>query len=132
MIIFITSLVTFLTFLIAAIVKKEDGGYDMWCRKYTYIILAIVLGFCLFGMSIRIPLKKNIEYSIAEYENLKEQAEGLTREDLVDLDVLREEILSMNNKIDKNRIYCESPWCGVWFSEEIGNLQKLTYTGLRK
>ena len=92
------------------------------------IISSIVFIFMFFG----IKKNRDIEFEIAKYENLKMQAEGLTRNDIVDLDNLREEILQMNNKIDQNRIFCNSPWISVFYSKEIGNLQKLTYSGEKK
>ena len=128
MIIFGLTVLVFVVFLIWSFLRVPLSEYWWDLFPSTWIIPFITIIF----MFIEIPKEKEVEYSIAEYENLKEQSEGLTREDLVDLDILREEILSMNNKIDKNKIYSNSPWCGIWFSEEIGNLQKLTYTGLRK
>lgn len=128
MIIFGLTILAFVVFLVWSFLRVPLHEYWWDPFPMTWIITFVVIIF----MFIEVPKNREIEYSIAEYENLKEQAEGLTREDLVDLDILREEILSINNKIDRNKIYNNSPWCGVWFSEEIGNLQKLTYTGLRK
>lgn len=130
MIIFGTFLLIYLASLVLAIITKRNyKRYLDWCWKDTHILISVICFFVVLFMFFFIPKKRDVEYEIAKYENLKEQSESLTREDIVDLDKLREEILEMNNTIDRNKIYSSSPWISIWYKKEIGNLQKLTYTG---
>jgi len=32
----------------------------------------------------------------------------------------------MNNKIDKNKLYYNNIWIGIWYTEEYAKLEKLT------
>lgn len=121
-----------LSIIMFFLTKKKYSSSINWTIVDTFLVSAIISIFVFIFMFIGIPKKRDIEYKISKYENLRAQAEGLTRNDIVDLDNLREEILDMNNDIDKNKIYSKSPWISVFYSEEIGNLQKLTYTGERK
>ncbi len=122
-------LLSFIAFLLT---KKKYSSSIYWTITDTSLLLAIIFIVIFIFMFIGIPKKRDIEYKISKYENLRAQAEGLTRNDIVDLDNLREEILDMNNDIDKNKIYSKSPWISVFYSEKIGNLQKLTYSGEKK
>jgi len=78
------------------------------------------------------PTKARINYDIAKYEELKAEVQQMStiggnncELNLLARGDLFNEVRKMNNYIDKNRIMSESPWVGVFYSKEIGNLEKI-------
>ena len=66
-------------------------------------------------------------YEIEKYQNLREQVETLSGDDIVTGENLRNQVLKMNNEISKHKIYSKSSWVGVFYSEDIGNLEPLKW-----
>ena len=64
----------------------------------------------------------------SEYDNLKEQLADTEKDDIVTRENLRNQVLEMNNKIAEHRNFCHNGWVGMWYSEEIGNLEKLKWS----
>lgn len=67
-------------------------------------------------------LKSEHKSNLADYNNLRTQLEQSEYSP-----ELHEKTLEMNNKIDKNRIYNDNIWIGVWYDEELGKCEKIEW-----
>ena len=121
-----------IVYCIALIIFSDDDGF--WkSAGWTMGILTFV---CTIILTItEVPWKKNIEYDISRYQELKNEVQAVRRSDcdvllLLDKD-LYSEVRKMNNYIDKNKIYCDSWWIGWFYSSEIGDLPKISYIPLK-
>jgi hypothetical protein len=88
-------------------------------------ILTIIILICL------IKWPKIVEKNIIEYNELKTEVEQVYKIAPEQKSIIPEELFKsireMNVKIDKNALYCDSWWLGWFFSDEIGNLEKIEY-----
>ena len=76
---------------------------------------------------VGITLENDFEYTESQYYNLKSQVEYVDNDDIVTSENLRNQVLHMNNTIDKHRIYHKNFIIGDFYSERIGNLKKLEW-----
>lgn len=76
---------------------------------------------------VGITLENDFEYTESQYYNLKSQVEYVDKDDIVTSENLRNQVLYMNNTIDKHRIYHKNFIIGDFYSERIGNLKKLEW-----
>jgi len=76
---------------------------------------------------VGITLENDFEYIESKYYNLKNQVEYVDKDDIVTSENLRNQVLHMNNTIDKHRIYHKNFVMGDFYSERIGNLKKLEW-----
>ena len=109
--------------ILCCIFSKQNN--DWWFGAsiiFSLGLLCMMLSLC--------NINKNFEYTIEKYNNLKEQVEiynkmeDHTKIASVEYDI-REEVLNTNNMISKHKIMCNSIWVSCWYSEKIGNLEKL-------
>lgn len=77
--------------------------------------------FALVALGCCIKTKRSVECDINEYNEIKRAIEQTNGEGL------EEKVLEFNKKIDENRVNATSRWIGWYYSEEVGNLQKIDY-----
>lgn len=110
---------------IALIIWGDFGGYDgkeaADATGFGIILIASIVSIILL---CELPWKKSVEYDIAKYNNLKTEVLQTANCPIMQKELV-EEVDDMNNYIDKNRIYKTSLWKGWFYSEKIGNLEKI-------
>lgn len=88
-------------------------------------VIAIIVLICLMKWP------KIVEKDIIKYNELKTEVEQVYKIAPEQKSIIPEELFKsireMNVEIDKNALYCDSWWLGWFFSEEIGNLEKIEY-----
>ena len=90
--------------------------------------LSIPLGFVLVIMAINLmTLSDDFGFEKEKYYNLKEQVEHIETDDVVTAENLRNQVLEMNNTISKHKSYKDNIWIGMWYSEDIANLEPLKW-----
>lgn len=130
LVIYLTALVFIISVIVLILVARKlkkfdkEGNYKKSERILnwyfpiiiTMTIVSVALGFELAS----IPTKNSVQQTLNEYNNLSDfvYCSGI--------DGVEEKIVEMNNKIDENRLYLNNIWTGVWYREEIANLEKLT------
>jgi hypothetical protein len=108
--------------------KKYLEGLEVSCWFIT-IILAIVL---IISLSTEYPTKTRVDYDIAMYNELKLEVQQLStiggnncELNLLAKGELFNEVRKMNYYIEENKIKSKSPWVGIFYSEEVGKLEKI-------
>lgn len=122
-------LIFWIVFVIVEVKRDdEDMFFPGLILSFIHLIVLAVL------VSSEVQWPRDIEMTRAKYSELKREVQQISEleEKECDLTViiqkdLFEEVRKMNENIDKNRIYCTSPWVGLFYSEEIGNLEKINY-----
>ena len=97
-------------------------------------ILGIFMLIDLIICACSLPWKRDVQYDITKYEELKREVQQVSKMSGKECDLtilakkdLFEDVRRMNNYIDKNKTYCDSWWVGWFYSREIGNLEKINY-----
>lgn len=123
LILFIVLTVVFV--ILAWIVYNHD--YDGWPAIFAALggLSATVVVFICISL---IGINAEFEVTKAKYENVKYEVDRYNmsyESDKIDAITLRQSVLDMNNTISQHKILSENPWHSLWYSEEIGNLEKL-------
>ena len=117
---------------IVAIILGEKRYADELetCGWVVGIFMLIFLIICVCA----VPWKRNVQYDITKYEELKREVQQVSKMSGKECDLtilikkdLFEDVREMNNYINKNKTYCDSWWVGWFYSREIGNLEKINY-----
>ena len=97
-----------------------------------WIFSAVLASILIITLATDYPSKARVDYDIAMYNELKLEVQQLSTigGNNCELNLLAKrelfyEVRKMNNYIDKNKIMSESLWVGVFYSKEIGNLEKI-------
>ena len=111
---------------IALVVWGDFGGYDgKENAKFTGCAVIFIFGLILtILLAAEMPWKRDIQYDIAKYEELKAELVQTSDRPVVQKELV-DKVYEMNIYIDKNRIKSTSLWVGWFYSKEIGELSKL-------
>lgn len=108
--------------------KKYNGDLEMTGWMFSVLPAATLI----IILAVDYPSKARVEYDIAVYNELKAEVQQLSTlgGDNCELNLLAKgelfnKVREMNNYIDENRIKSKSPWVSVFYSEEIGKLEKI-------
>ena len=121
--------IIFVALLVIGILLFRIGDHNDFIFGVIFGIGGIVLG-SIGSLAILITvatLKSDFEFYEAEYHNLKHQVEYVNKDDIVTSENLRNQVLKINNIIDRHRIYHKNIFVGDFYSERIGNLPKLEW-----
>ena len=119
--------------IICFIINEKLDSDDFWwiCGGILVVVSSCMLMFC--GL-FTVDLKKDWEKTKYEYNTLKEMVESYKEDNIKWVDnsnvynfQLYEDVIEMNNTIDKHKVYHDSKWVGIWYSEEIGNLEHIKF-----
>jgi len=123
MLLILLILVVGLVLLICGIIlyKKTYSGDGMKIFGGLLLIIGIIVGIAaidnIYGRKVQLE----------EYENLKYQVENIEMDYIVTDANLRQQVLEMNNKISKNKIYGDNIWISAFYNPELGKCEKLMW-----
>lgn len=126
-----TSLTILLIVCIIGFIWGINEDYDAVAEISLFIGIFTLI--TLTALITELPWKRQVDYDIAKYEELKvaiEQVNNVSSEynnKIIAKSKLFNEIYEMNTYIEKTKIYNDSWWVGWLYSEEIGKLEKLNY-----
>lgn len=104
--------------------------------KYTYsdatapaAAVGIIAAFTLLILSLSLIDKRSDFRAIkAEYDTTKALVETYAGAEYGNMNELTGQVIKINNKIAKHKAYAPSKWTGIWYSEEIGALEPITFS----
>lgn len=93
---------------------------------FSGVFIIVCLTLCNRGKRFDLVKEEygNLKMQVEEYNSLPDSCKLVTFE----YDI-RKGVLSMNDKISRHKVMSKSIWRGLWFSEEIGRLDKLHIIG---
>lgn len=116
--------------IIGIIIGRKKYNEDLEITGWLFSVLPAVI--LIIILAVNYPSKARVEYDIAVYNELKVEVQQLSTlgGDNCELNLLARgdlfnKVREMNNYIDENRIKSKSPWVSIFYSEEIGNLEKI-------
>lgn len=98
-----------------------DGYCGMAVLGGILLIAVIIMGI------VAIDNHFNRKVELEEYENLKYQVESVEKDYIVTDANLRQQVLEMNNKISKNKVYSSNIWVSAFYNPELGKCEKLAW-----
>lgn len=111
--------------LVFSIIKYKKTCNDNWVGlevlSAAFILTSIIMSIVI--MDNRYQRKVEIE----EYRNLKEQVNYVDKDYIVTDANLRNQVLEMNNKISKNKVYGHNIWVSGFYNPELGDSEKLIW-----
>lgn len=111
--------------LVFSIIKYKKTCNDNWVGlevlNATFILTSIIMSIVI--MDNRYQRKVELE----EYRNLKEQVNYVDKDYIVTDANLRNQVLEMNNKISKNKVYGHNIWVSGFYNPELGDSEKLIW-----
>ena len=123
--IILLSILTIILFVVGWLVGKhtyEDGLSFLAYLLGVCTLPGLVVSLCLF-----INLDKRFETTINRYETTVQMVESYAGQDYGNMGSLVEQVVSINNTIAAHKALHDSKWVGLWYSEEIGNLEPITF-----
>ncbi len=123
MLLILLILVVGLVLLICGIIlyKKTYSGDGMKIFGGLLLIIGIIVGIAAIDNIYRRKVQ------LEEYENLKYQVENIEMDYIVTDANLKQQVLEMNNKISKNKIYGDNIWISAFYNPELGKCEKLMW-----
>lgn len=116
----------FLAIVLITIANYVNDEHE--CVKVLCWSFGIVFSTVFIAMIIStINLNYEFDYIKEEYGNLKQQVEYVRKDNVVTSENLRNQVLEMNNKISEHKIYSKNMFIGIYYSKDIGNLEKLVW-----
>ena len=133
MLTFITLFISAVILLVCAYLIDKHAGYDFeWlagallaCGIFTCIALIITF-LSLINIGTRFEATQN------EYKVVSEMVESYDGQDYGNMTALTESVVSINSTIAKHKAHYKSKWTGPWFSEDIANLEPITFSKIIK
>lgn len=122
------TLILLAAIIIGLIIWACNSDWDVQeaaiCTSIVVGVIFIIVCLTLCNRGKRFDLVKeeygNLKMQVEEYNSLPDSCKLVTFE----YDI-RKDVLAMNNKISRHEVMSKSIWRGLWFSEEIGRLDKL-------
>lgn len=110
--------------------SKNDYDVLKTCCLGTGLILFICL-LTLININSRFEFTKesyfNLRTQVDSYNSIPDSCKNISFE----YDI-RKDLLKINNIISKHKVMSKSPWLNIWYSKEIGSLEKLNVYGKKE
>ena len=124
----IITIIVLCLFIIGLILVRLGYQEDYDVIGIIGVILSVCSGVVFVILLITfMTLNSSLEYQKSTYYNLKHQVEYVSKDDIVTSENLRNQVLEMNNCIDKHKVYRKNKFVKDFYSDEIGNLPKLEW-----
>ena len=93
---------------------------------FTGVISAIAL---VIALSLLIGINRRFDAMVYQYETTVEMVNSYTGQDYGNMGALVEQVVNINNGIASHKARYNSVWVGLWYSERIGNLEPIKFSG---
>lgn len=120
--------------LLIALIVLSVFGIIIANKKYLEVltvISTIVFLFCITTSIVCVmkycTVKSDTEKFIYEYNSTSAIIKDTNMESYGNLPELTKKILNINKEIARYRANNKNPWLNIWFPEEIGKLEPLTF-----
>lgn len=93
---------------------------------FTGVISAIAL---VIALCFLIGINRRFDAMVYQYETTVEMVNSYTGQDYGNMGALVEQVVNINNGIASHKARYNSVWVGLWYSERIGNLEPIKFSG---
>lgn len=114
-------LLSIIGIIISDKVDFDALNFSSWCILAMSAIALITLLLTLTTVSSDFK-----SYKI-EYQTTKMLVDSYKGEEYGNVNALTEKIIYINDKIAEHKAYSKNFWVNIWYSEEVGNLEPITF-----
>lgn len=104
---------------------RESLGFSMYAIAI-FATCALVIACGDF-----INLKGRFQRTLYDYESTVRMIETYEGQDYGNMTPLVQSVVDINKEIARQKAYVKSPWRNLWMSEEIANLEPITFPAKR-
>lgn len=112
----------------------KDGRYHEGREGFgvgLYVIAICATSALIIACCDFINLKGRFQRTLYDYENTVRIIETYEGQEYGNMQPLVQSVVDINKEIAKQKAYVKSPWRNLWMSEEIANLEPITFPAKR-
>ena len=102
--------------------------YSAWAI-ISYLIGGVSAIALVIALSLLIGINRRYDAMVYQYETTVEMVNSYTGQDYGNMGALVEQVVNINNGIASHKARYNSPWVGLWYSERLGNLEPIKFSG---
>lgn len=123
------SIIAIICFIVSYLVVRYANSYTFDWVAYTFLsigiftIISIIITACtLINIDTRFEAAQN------KYEVITQMIDSYNGQDYGNMTTLTEAVVMMNDEIAVHKAHYKSNWTGLWYSEDIANLQPIVFS----
>lgn len=123
--IILLSIFTIICFVAVWLIDKYT-----YCDRIAGFLFGLgVLNLCAFAVAVGllININKRFDAFVFQYETTVEMVDSYAGKDYGNMSSLVEQVVQINNTIATHKAHHNSKWVGIWYSEQIGNLEPIRF-----
>ena len=102
--------------------------YSAWAI-ISYLIGGVSAITLIIISCLLIGINRRFDAMVYQYETTVEMVNSYTGQDYGNMGALVEQVVNINNGIASHKARYNSPWVGLWYSERLGNLEPIKFSG---
>ena len=127
MILFIVLILSAVVGIIAGVLLDKYTYADGWVFTSWLVGICSVIALIVLSLSL-INLDRRFTATINQYEVISAMVESYDGQDYGNMQSLTEAVVRINSIIAEHKAFYGNKWTGVWYSEDIANLEPITFT----
>ena len=120
--------ITIVCFVVSYLVDRFADSYTFDWLAYTFLSIGIctLIGLIITACTL-ININTRFEATQNEYEVISEMVQSYDGQDYGNMVELTKSVVGINSEIAQHKAHYKSKWTGLWFSEDIANLEPITF-----
>ena len=114
--------------IVAGCLIDSKTFYSAWAI-ISYLIGGVSAIALVIALSLLIGINRRYDAMVYQYETTVEMVNSYTGQDYGNMGALVEQVVNINNGIASHKARYNSPWVGLWYSERLGNLEPIKFSG---
>ena len=128
MLTFITLIASTIVLFVAAFLIDKYSSYEFEWLEYCCLGFGVCTFLAVIFTSLSlINIDARFEATQNEYQVICEMVESYDGQDYGNMTALTESVVNINSSIARHKAHYKSKWTGPWFSEDIANLEPITF-----
>ena len=114
--------------IVAGCLIDSKTFYSAWAI-ISYLIGGVSAITLIIISCLLIGINRRFDAMVYQYETTVEMVNSYTGQDYGNMGALVEQVVNINNGIASHKARYNSPWVGLWYSERLGNLEPIKFSG---
>lgn len=114
--------------IVAGCLIDSKTFYSAWA-VISYFIGSVSAITLIIISCLLIGINRRFDAMVYQYETTVEMVNSYTGQDYGNMGALVEQVVNINNGIASHKARYNSPWVGLWYSERVGNLEPIKFSG---
>ena len=114
--------------IVAGCLIDSKTFYSAWAI-ISYLIGGVSAITLIIISCLLIGINRRFDAMVYQYETTVEMVNSYTGQDYGNMGALVEQVVNINNGIASHKARYNSVWVGLWYSERLGNLEPIKFSG---